>query len=164
MAIRRPRRDKGRHKKLEFEDGSACFKLWSREPAYDELRFCLMVTMPRAPSSFASACLVKSFSRSSRPRIQSRCGPATEAAGDPAASPPHCPSAADAATISPHSPRSQKKACPLAARPTRQNRGRNRLPWLGDALGVGFLSLGLVWSAALILHPVRFEFPILLFM
>ncbi len=38
------------------------------------------------------------------------------------------------------------------------------LPWLGDALGVGFLSLGLVWSAALILDPVRFEFPILLFM
>jgi len=38
------------------------------------------------------------------------------------------------------------------------------LPWIGDALGLAFLLLGLAWSAGLILDPVRFEFPILLFM
>lgn len=38
------------------------------------------------------------------------------------------------------------------------------LPWIGDALGLAFLMLGLAWSAGLILDPVRFEFPILLFM
>ncbi len=38
------------------------------------------------------------------------------------------------------------------------------LPWIGDALGLGFLLLGLAWSAALIIDPVRFEFPIILFM
>jgi exo-beta-1,3-glucanase (GH17 family)/cellulose synthase/poly-beta-1,6-N-acetylglucosamine synthase-like glycosyltransferase len=38
------------------------------------------------------------------------------------------------------------------------------LPWMGDALGLAFLFLGLAWSAGLILDPVRFEFPIILFM
>ena len=38
------------------------------------------------------------------------------------------------------------------------------LPWVGDALGLVFLALGLAWSAGLILDPVRFEFPIALFM
>jgi exo-beta-1,3-glucanase (GH17 family)/cellulose synthase/poly-beta-1,6-N-acetylglucosamine synthase-like glycosyltransferase len=38
------------------------------------------------------------------------------------------------------------------------------LPWFGDALGLVFLGLGLLWSAGLILDPVRFEFPIALFM
>ncbi len=38
------------------------------------------------------------------------------------------------------------------------------LPWFGDALGLVFLGLGLAWSAGLILDPVRFEFPIALFM
>ncbi|MHB1304610.1 MAG: glycosyltransferase family 2 protein [Acidiphilium sp.] len=38
------------------------------------------------------------------------------------------------------------------------------LPWIGDALGLAFLMLGLTWSAGLILDPVRFEFPIVLFM
>jgi exo-beta-1,3-glucanase (GH17 family)/cellulose synthase/poly-beta-1,6-N-acetylglucosamine synthase-like glycosyltransferase len=38
------------------------------------------------------------------------------------------------------------------------------LPWMGDALGLVFLVLGLGWSAGLILDPVRFEFPIALFM
>ncbi len=38
------------------------------------------------------------------------------------------------------------------------------LPWFGDALGLVFLALGLAWSAGLILDPVRFEFPIALFM
>jgi exo-beta-1,3-glucanase (GH17 family)/cellulose synthase/poly-beta-1,6-N-acetylglucosamine synthase-like glycosyltransferase len=38
------------------------------------------------------------------------------------------------------------------------------LPWMGDALGLVFLGLGLAWSAGLILDPVRFEFPIALFM
>ena len=38
------------------------------------------------------------------------------------------------------------------------------LPWMGDALGLAFLLLGLAWSAALIADPVRFEFPIALFM
>src|SRR5260370_4504616 len=38
------------------------------------------------------------------------------------------------------------------------------LPWVGDALGLGFLLLALLWSAGLVLDPVRFEFPELLFM
>jgi exo-beta-1,3-glucanase (GH17 family)/cellulose synthase/poly-beta-1,6-N-acetylglucosamine synthase-like glycosyltransferase len=38
------------------------------------------------------------------------------------------------------------------------------LPWMGDALGLVFLVMGLAWSAGLILDPVRFEFPIVLFM
>jgi exo-beta-1,3-glucanase (GH17 family)/cellulose synthase/poly-beta-1,6-N-acetylglucosamine synthase-like glycosyltransferase len=38
------------------------------------------------------------------------------------------------------------------------------LPWFGDALGLVFLAMGLAWSAGLILDPVRFEFPIALFM
>jgi exo-beta-1,3-glucanase (GH17 family)/cellulose synthase/poly-beta-1,6-N-acetylglucosamine synthase-like glycosyltransferase len=38
------------------------------------------------------------------------------------------------------------------------------LPWMGDALGLVFLGLGLAWSAGLIFDPVRFEFPIALFM
>ncbi|WP_234730495.1 glycosyltransferase [Acidocella facilis] len=38
------------------------------------------------------------------------------------------------------------------------------LPWFGDALGIAFLAMGLVWSLGLILDPVRFEFPIALFM
>ncbi|MDE8347487.1 MAG: glycosyltransferase, partial [Acidocella sp.] len=38
------------------------------------------------------------------------------------------------------------------------------LPWMGDALGLVFLGMGLAWSAGLILDPVRFEFPIALFM
>ncbi|MDR3505628.1 MAG: glycosyl transferase, partial [Acidocella sp.] len=38
------------------------------------------------------------------------------------------------------------------------------LPWFGDALGIVFLAMGLAWSAGLILDPVRFEFPIMLFM
>jgi exo-beta-1,3-glucanase (GH17 family)/cellulose synthase/poly-beta-1,6-N-acetylglucosamine synthase-like glycosyltransferase len=38
------------------------------------------------------------------------------------------------------------------------------LPWFGDALGLVFLALGLAWSVGLILDPVRFEFPIALFM
>jgi exo-beta-1,3-glucanase (GH17 family)/cellulose synthase/poly-beta-1,6-N-acetylglucosamine synthase-like glycosyltransferase len=38
------------------------------------------------------------------------------------------------------------------------------VPWFGDALGLVFLGLGLAWSAGLILDPVRFEFPIALFM
>jgi exo-beta-1,3-glucanase (GH17 family)/cellulose synthase/poly-beta-1,6-N-acetylglucosamine synthase-like glycosyltransferase len=38
------------------------------------------------------------------------------------------------------------------------------LPWVGDALGLVFLALGLVWSAGLIIEPVRFQFPIALFM
>jgi exo-beta-1,3-glucanase (GH17 family)/cellulose synthase/poly-beta-1,6-N-acetylglucosamine synthase-like glycosyltransferase len=38
------------------------------------------------------------------------------------------------------------------------------LPWMGDALGLAFLGLGLAWSLGLILDPVRFEFPIALFM
>jgi exo-beta-1,3-glucanase (GH17 family)/cellulose synthase/poly-beta-1,6-N-acetylglucosamine synthase-like glycosyltransferase len=38
------------------------------------------------------------------------------------------------------------------------------LPWFGDALGLVFLAMGLAWSAGLILDPVRFEFPIVLFM
>ena len=38
------------------------------------------------------------------------------------------------------------------------------LPWFGDALGLVFLAMGLLWSLGLILDPVRFEFPIALFM
>jgi exo-beta-1,3-glucanase (GH17 family)/cellulose synthase/poly-beta-1,6-N-acetylglucosamine synthase-like glycosyltransferase len=38
------------------------------------------------------------------------------------------------------------------------------LPWMGDALGLVFLIMGLAWSLGLILDPVRFEFPIVLFM
>jgi exo-beta-1,3-glucanase (GH17 family)/cellulose synthase/poly-beta-1,6-N-acetylglucosamine synthase-like glycosyltransferase len=38
------------------------------------------------------------------------------------------------------------------------------LPWMGDALGLVFLGLGLIWSAGLILEPVGFQFPIALFM
>jgi cellulose synthase/poly-beta-1,6-N-acetylglucosamine synthase-like glycosyltransferase len=38
------------------------------------------------------------------------------------------------------------------------------LPWMGDALGLVFLALGLAWSVGLIFDPVRFEFPIALFM
>jgi cellulose synthase/poly-beta-1,6-N-acetylglucosamine synthase-like glycosyltransferase len=38
------------------------------------------------------------------------------------------------------------------------------LPWMGDALGLVFLVMGLGWSLGLILDPVRFEFPIALFM
>ncbi len=38
------------------------------------------------------------------------------------------------------------------------------LPWLGDALGLLFLLMGLAWSVGLIVAPMRFEFPIVLFM
>jgi exo-beta-1,3-glucanase (GH17 family)/cellulose synthase/poly-beta-1,6-N-acetylglucosamine synthase-like glycosyltransferase len=38
------------------------------------------------------------------------------------------------------------------------------LPWLGDALGLGFLLVGLGWSVGLIAAPMRFEFPVVLFM
>lgn len=38
------------------------------------------------------------------------------------------------------------------------------LPWFGDALGLVFLAMGLAWSLGLIFAPVRFEFPIALFM
>jgi exo-beta-1,3-glucanase (GH17 family)/cellulose synthase/poly-beta-1,6-N-acetylglucosamine synthase-like glycosyltransferase len=38
------------------------------------------------------------------------------------------------------------------------------LPWIGDALGLAFLVLGLGWSIGLIAAPMRFEFPITLFM
>jgi exo-beta-1,3-glucanase (GH17 family)/cellulose synthase/poly-beta-1,6-N-acetylglucosamine synthase-like glycosyltransferase len=38
------------------------------------------------------------------------------------------------------------------------------LPWMGDALGLAFLVMGLGWSVGLIVAPVRFEFPIALFM
>ncbi len=38
------------------------------------------------------------------------------------------------------------------------------LPWVGDALGLAFLIMGLVWSVGLIAAPMRFEFPIVLFM
>jgi exo-beta-1,3-glucanase (GH17 family)/cellulose synthase/poly-beta-1,6-N-acetylglucosamine synthase-like glycosyltransferase len=38
------------------------------------------------------------------------------------------------------------------------------LPWVGDALGLAFLVLGLGWSIGLIAAPMRFEFPIVLFM
>jgi hypothetical protein len=38
------------------------------------------------------------------------------------------------------------------------------LPWVGDALGLVFLVMGLGWSLGLIVAPTRFEFPIALFM
>jgi len=38
------------------------------------------------------------------------------------------------------------------------------LPWVGDALGLLFLTMGLAWSVGLIVAPARFEFPIVLFM
>ena len=38
------------------------------------------------------------------------------------------------------------------------------MPWVGDALGLGFLLVGLGWSAGLVIAPMRFEFPIVLFM
>ncbi|MBV9785038.1 MAG: glycosyltransferase [Acidisphaera sp.] len=38
------------------------------------------------------------------------------------------------------------------------------LPWVGDALGLLFLLMGLAWSVGLILAPMRYEFPIILFM
>jgi exo-beta-1,3-glucanase (GH17 family)/cellulose synthase/poly-beta-1,6-N-acetylglucosamine synthase-like glycosyltransferase len=38
------------------------------------------------------------------------------------------------------------------------------LPWVGDALGLAFLGLGLVWSALLIAFPYTIEFPVALFM
>jgi exo-beta-1,3-glucanase (GH17 family)/cellulose synthase/poly-beta-1,6-N-acetylglucosamine synthase-like glycosyltransferase len=38
------------------------------------------------------------------------------------------------------------------------------LPWVGDALGLAFLVMGLLWSIGLIVAPMRFEFPIVLFM
>ncbi len=38
------------------------------------------------------------------------------------------------------------------------------LPWIGDALGLAFLVLGLGWSVGLVAAPMRFEFPIVLFM
>jgi len=38
------------------------------------------------------------------------------------------------------------------------------LPWVGDALGLAFLVMGLCWSVGLVLAPMRFEFPIVLFM
>jgi exo-beta-1,3-glucanase (GH17 family)/cellulose synthase/poly-beta-1,6-N-acetylglucosamine synthase-like glycosyltransferase len=38
------------------------------------------------------------------------------------------------------------------------------LPWVGDALGLAFLVMGLLWSVGLVVSPMRFEFPIVLFM
>jgi cellulose synthase/poly-beta-1,6-N-acetylglucosamine synthase-like glycosyltransferase len=38
------------------------------------------------------------------------------------------------------------------------------LPWVGDALGLAFLALGLLWSALLIAFPYQIEFPVVLFM
>jgi exo-beta-1,3-glucanase (GH17 family)/cellulose synthase/poly-beta-1,6-N-acetylglucosamine synthase-like glycosyltransferase len=38
------------------------------------------------------------------------------------------------------------------------------LPWVGDALGLAFLAMGLLWSVGLVVEPMRFEFPIVLFM
>ena len=38
------------------------------------------------------------------------------------------------------------------------------LPWVGDALGLAFLVMGLAWSVGLIVAPKSFEFPIVLFM
>jgi exo-beta-1,3-glucanase (GH17 family)/cellulose synthase/poly-beta-1,6-N-acetylglucosamine synthase-like glycosyltransferase len=38
------------------------------------------------------------------------------------------------------------------------------MPWIGDGLGLAFLALGLLWSIGLILAPMRYEFPIVLFM
>ena len=37
------------------------------------------------------------------------------------------------------------------------------LPWVGDALGLAFLVMGLAWSIGLVVAPMRFEFPIVLF-
>ena len=38
------------------------------------------------------------------------------------------------------------------------------LPWVGDALGLAFLALGLLWSTLLIAFPYQIEFPVALFM
>jgi cellulose synthase/poly-beta-1,6-N-acetylglucosamine synthase-like glycosyltransferase len=38
------------------------------------------------------------------------------------------------------------------------------MPWVGDALGLAFLLMGLAWSVGLVVAPMRFEFPIVLFM
>ncbi len=38
------------------------------------------------------------------------------------------------------------------------------LPWVGDGLGLAFLVMGLLWSIGLVVSPMRFEFPIVLFM
>ena len=38
------------------------------------------------------------------------------------------------------------------------------LPWVGDALGLVFLLMGLAWSVGLMVAPMRFEFPVVLFM
>ena len=38
------------------------------------------------------------------------------------------------------------------------------LPWVGDALGLAFMLVGLVWSVGLVVAPMRVEFPIVLFM
>jgi exo-beta-1,3-glucanase (GH17 family)/cellulose synthase/poly-beta-1,6-N-acetylglucosamine synthase-like glycosyltransferase len=38
------------------------------------------------------------------------------------------------------------------------------LPWIGDALGLAFLVMGLAWSIGLIVAPKLYEFPIVLFM
>ena len=38
------------------------------------------------------------------------------------------------------------------------------MPWVGDALGLFFLVVGLAWSLGLILAPMRVEFPIVAFM
>jgi exo-beta-1,3-glucanase (GH17 family)/cellulose synthase/poly-beta-1,6-N-acetylglucosamine synthase-like glycosyltransferase len=38
------------------------------------------------------------------------------------------------------------------------------LPWIGDALGLGFLLVGLAWSVVLIAAPLRTPFPLALFM
>jgi exo-beta-1,3-glucanase (GH17 family)/cellulose synthase/poly-beta-1,6-N-acetylglucosamine synthase-like glycosyltransferase len=38
------------------------------------------------------------------------------------------------------------------------------LPWIGDALGLAFLVLGLLWSIGLAVEPKTYEFPITLFM
>ncbi|WP_297835813.1 glycosyltransferase [Pseudomonas sp.] len=38
------------------------------------------------------------------------------------------------------------------------------LPWVGDGLGLVFLLMGLAWSLGIIINPIRFVFPIALFM
>jgi hypothetical protein len=38
------------------------------------------------------------------------------------------------------------------------------LPWIGDALGLAFLLMGLVWSVVLIAAPLSTAFPLALFM
>jgi exo-beta-1,3-glucanase (GH17 family)/cellulose synthase/poly-beta-1,6-N-acetylglucosamine synthase-like glycosyltransferase len=38
------------------------------------------------------------------------------------------------------------------------------LPWIGDALGLAFVAMGLLWSIGLIVAPQQYEFPIILFM